>query len=1150
MTDRARLIETAFPLEQTSIDSVHEKNVRHGHISTLHIWPARRPLAACRAALIATLLPDPGTPEARKALCERIGGRLVQVDRPRAGARGTSRETRRVGETVGGVLRWGREREHAAELQALRDEIRAAYGGRAPRVLDPFSGGGAIPLEAMRLGCEVTAVDLNPVAWFLLKCTLEHPQQFAGKKERLPAFALQDREFMTEFFTAQGLKKAAIRTFLTDLGLDREDPAPPLTGFVGAHVDPAFLEADLAWHVRAWGRRVLALARKALADRYPVYADFEPLHERAEWRAKHPEAAVPMRRVPADDEGVSSVDAWNEEVVARATGEAWKTVDPRRRAELVTAYLAKAVNPRWVLKPTVAYLWARTVPCRGCRATIPLLKTRWLAKKDNKRVLLEMGPNASGTGVDFRVRSDVPAAGGNNAIRREHDRKLGQGTMSRGGARCPCCGKPGTVAMTMEDIRTAACDSRVGLGAVMTAVVFDSPNGKEYRLPTSDEQQAAVVGEVDLLGAFRDVPFGVPQEPTPKGGGSGAGRAFSVHGYGLTRWRDLFTGRQLLALASLTTVIRRVQRDDGPKQGAWRAAICRYLALVQDKVADYGSNVATWIMGLEAIRSTFARFALPVVWDYCETNPLSETAGSFVGALRWVCLALDHLLAAATQSPSPDVQNRSAIERPSAASYDLILTDPPYYDAIPYSDLMDLFYIWLRRTVGDDPELTSAFRHTLAPKWNAEANDGELIDDASRHGNDAEKSKRTYEDGMARAFASCAIALRPEGRLVIVFANKQPDAWETLVSAIIRAGFTVDGSWPIRTERSARVRSIGSAALASSVWLVCRKRSVAARAGWDRDVLKDMRARIHTQLRAFWDAGIRGPDFVWAATGPALEAYSRFPAVKKADRPNELMSVAEFLRAVRRLVVDFVVGRVLSRDGNASFAVSAPPSDEGSGLDDVTTYYLLHRHDFHLDDAPAGACILYALSCNLSEAELADRFDVLVRTGGRDPVDVGDEEADADAGAEDEADEGSGSTFRLKSWRQRLRPGLGIDPGAEVARARRREEAAQPVLLDVAKPLPAPRAVPLVDQVHRLMHLWEAGDLAKVDAYIDDRGLRRNALFQQLLQALLELSPEGSDERRLLEVVMNHFGDLGVATEGTVTLPFPEEGEHGSASVE
>ena len=201
-----RLIEVAFPLQQTSLDSVHEKNVRHGHISTLHIWPARRPLAASRAALIATLLPDPGDPVKRKEILERLAGKLVAKDIKKTLPSGKT-EIVKTFETVGGILHWGRE--SGPDLDWFREEIKKAYGGRAPKVLDPFAGGGAIPLEAMRLGCDVTAVDINPVAWFLLKCTLEYPQKLAGERRRLPDFAIADRDFMEGFFKSQKLKGPA-----------------------------------------------------------------------------------------------------------------------------------------------------------------------------------------------------------------------------------------------------------------------------------------------------------------------------------------------------------------------------------------------------------------------------------------------------------------------------------------------------------------------------------------------------------------------------------------------------------------------------------------------------------------------------------------------------------------------------------------------------------------------------------------------------------------------------------------------------------------------------------------------------------------------------------------------------------------------------
>lgn len=313
--DRPCLIEVAFPLKQASLDSVHEKNVRHGDISTLHIWPARRPLAACRAALIATLLPDPGTPQARKDL-ERF---------------------------------------------------------------------------------------------------------------------------------------------------------------------------------------------------YP-------------------------------------------------------TIDG---------------------KPTVAYLWARTVTCKNCRATIPLLKTRWLCKKENKRVVLTMEPNTNRTGVVFGVRNDVPIVGGNAAQRREYDKKVGSGTMSRSGVACPCCDVP---SLTMEDIRL---EGRAGrLCSVMTAVVVDGPDGKEYRTPTPEEIKAASRAEGELDRAYADVPFGLPDEPTPAGGGRGAGRAFSVQSFGMMRWRDLFTPRQLLALGTFVKWTRASPTTMAAEgyPGEWMEAIAAYLAITIDRIADYNSQ--------------------------------------------------------------------------------------------------------------------------------------------------------------------------------------------------------------------------------------------------------------------------------------------------------------------------------------------------------------------------------------------------------------------------------------------------------------------------------------------------------------------------------------------------------------------------------
>ena len=1052
-TNDKRLIEVAFPLKQASLDSVHEKNVRHGHISTLHMWPARRPLAASRAALIATLLPDPGDAEKRKALLERMAGHVVEkIERKRLNGR-TVEKVKEV--TEGGILHWGRE--NGPDLDWFRDEIRKAYGGRAPKVLDPFAGGGAIPLEAMRLGCDVTAMDINPVAWFILKCTLEYPQRLAGQTRPLPAFALEDRDFMEAFLKAKGFKGARLRTQLERFGHGNGEvqlDALPQSEFASGSHGPT-IEADLAWHVRAWGRWVLARARRELAAYYPTYADFEPQTPGVDFEPQ------PISLLDTDDDGVLLLDPLN--------------------AGFDAAYLRDPRNPRWVAKPTVAYLWARTVPCKQCRAPLPLLKTRWLCKKDRKRVLLTMEPGDEQPGVVFDVQTDVPRNGGNAAQRRENDRRIGAGTMSRTGATCPCCG----AIMTMGDIRF---EGRAGrLDAVMTAVVVNGPKGKEYRLPTDHEHAAAEVTEKQLQALYADIPFGLPEEQTPKAG-AGASRAFSVDGYGMDTWRKLFTSRQLLALGEFVLTIRSLtnELDDWP--GYWSDAVVASLALVNDRLVDYSSAICSWHNSKEIVRNTFSRFALPIVWDYTEVNPLSESSGNYLGALDWVVRYITHALDSVLWADTPDIHSSSATG--VSGKYDAIITDPPYYDAIPYSDTMDFFYVWLRRSsYGLSIEIDAAFCNPLGPKWNHDAGDGEFIDDASRFNGDRSQSKKTYEDSMARAFQACHTALQTDGRLVVVFANKQPDAWETLVTALIRAGFVVDGSWPIQTEMGNRNRAIASAALSSSVWLVCKKRPP-SRPGWDAAVLSEMRENITQQLRDFWDAGIRGPDFVWAATGPALEAFSRHPVVKKANDPDQLMTVSEFLREVRRMVVDFVVGRVLTHDGG---------QEAVSGLDDVTTYYLLHRNDFGMGDAPVGACILYALSCNLSDSALVGQHDLLSQLG-RGTTDDEDEGAAEDEESEEAS--GSGARLKLKAWSRRVGRNLGFE-GLD----------GQPA--------------PLIDQVHRLMHLWRAGDQSKVDDYLDTRGLQRSTLFNQILQALIELAEAGSDERSILEAISNHIASRG-----------------------
>ncbi|MGA9348042.1 MAG: DUF1156 domain-containing protein [Anaerolineae bacterium] len=950
MTQR-RLIEEAFPLKKVSEDSKHEKNVRHGHISTLHIWPARRPLAACRAAIIAALMPDPGDERGRAELCKKIES----------------------------ITRW--KSENGPALDYFRREIRKAFGGRAPRVLDMFAGGGAIPLEAMRLGCDVVANDYNPVAWFILKCTLEFPQRLAGKTWPLPALSP-----VPSPKPGRGVAEGRGEGQLALLE-DRQGK-----------------QGDLADHVRWWGKWVLEHARKELAPYYPT------------------------------------------------------------------------VNGQ----PTVAYLWARTVPCPdpACGAEVPLLKTLWLCKKAEKtlpdtpenrarpdflrikrtrntsrvvinarralRLVVErnpVSPRNRVSGVSFEIWTPGPKD------------KVPPGTMAGAKSRCPVCG----VNVTPDYIKQCGHEGR--MCARMTAVVVDTGHGKEYRLPTMEEEKATRCAADALPEAATQIPYGLPTEPLP--GPEILGMRIPL--YGFKTWADLFTPRQLLALVTFVKwtraareEMRRLEYPEG-----WVEAIRGYLAVVVDKCADYGSSLARWESGGEFIVPTFQRFALPMLWDFTETNPLISVSGSFQNHLDWVIRYVEHALVAVGTSGIPVVLQQSAT-CPFNDGVDAIVTDPPYYDAIPYADLSDFFYVWLHRTVGD--RYLDVFATPLTPKAD------ELV---QQHKNGAvgRKGKEEYEVGMAAAFRRIWEALSPKGRMVVVFAHKDPEAWETLVTAMIRVGFAVTASWPVDTERSGRPRAHSSAALASSIWLVCRKRETRflqengfmgqPTVGRYAAVRRSMQERITERLRYFWDVGISGPDFVWAAVGPALESYSAYDEVRRLD--GSPFTVSEFLREVRRMVADFALGQILK--GHST-----------EGLDEWTRYYLIHRNLFGLEPAPVGECILLSQGYGLDLNDLRGPRGFLSKDSGSDPS------------------PGSGRALRLAKWDERRRDDLG-------------------------EPHPS-GGLPMIDMLHRLMHLWTAGNLDALNTYAAEKGLRHNDLFWAVAQAVLEMAAVKSRERTLLEAVV------------------------------
>ena len=1023
MKDHPRLIEVLMPMEQASILSPKEKNVRSGgYISTFHVWPARRPLAACRAALLATLLPDPGDATKRAALLKMIGGEVTKTQKEKKDDDGNL-VVDEITSVEDGLLKWNVEDN--AGMLALRRQIREAAGGVAPRVFDPFAGGGAIPLEAMWLGCDAAASDLNPVAWLLLKGTLEYPHQYADKTWLLPDFVKDWPDFMEDFHTG-GKSRRGRKGHFTD----------PLQGAF-----PEMLKGDLRWHIRAWGRWVLERATADLTRYYPVV------------NGEHP----------------------------------------------------------------VAYLWARTVRDIQTEGRIPILKTFMLARKKGKRIALLPLADEGKKVVMFKLLTEqqLATADKRKKVIAENPQLerwgvsesnledfLSKGTKSDAGVWSPfASGRPDLVALTMDEIRQQG--QRGLMGIQMTAVCVQAPvpgkkrTEKKYRLPTADEIALADVPEETIEDAFADTPYGIIDEDLPPQGSLG----FRVQLYGFVNWRQLFTPRQLLAAGVFVKHTREAVeaiRGSDPENAE---ALAVYLTVVFGRFIDYASQQCRWESNGGEVKSTMSGYKLPMVWDFAEANPLSDRDRYYAGGIRAVSDAVGAFCrstAPATGRPNLRCVSSMKMELPEQ---DICFTDPPYYDAIPYADLMNFFRIWQKRIIGDFNEEFREVFERPSPTWNSAEQDGELIDDVSRHGGDAEKSRQAYESGMAVAFERSLGVLKDDGRMVVVFANKEVDAWQSLIGALIRGGALVTASWPIQTEMVNKVTQ-KRANLSTSVWIVCRKRDANAIPGWEEDVLQRMRDVLlqprdelgkKNILRYFFDMGVRGADFLWAGLGPALTAYSAHPYVKKTE--GGVMDVRAFLDEVRKLVLHFALGALKGFD---DLQEGSEPSDVE--LDAVTQYYLLHREAFAFDPVLAGVVILYANAVGKTDRELQVGWNIIEQGGKKQPKRrrAAEDEEDGEDEDEEAGDvlnaHAKADKYKLVSWQERVRDEkLGESTPNHPA--------------------------PLIDKLHRLMLLLKQNRADDVQAKYEEWGLAGDPAFPRVLQAVRELALEDheGEEQRLVE---------------------------------
>ena len=877
-----RLIEDYLPIEAISKEASREKSVRKGHISTLHLWWARRPLVACRAAVYGALVPasqfvPENGPDNKKQslgranaakfvteLCKYPGNpRVIKQAQEHILDAHAVRLTAELAEAKasGTWPAWVDQFKWPKDKPAItRADIEAGRAPR-PRVLDMFAGGGAIPLEALRLGCEAYALDLNPVAHIIELCTLVYPQKY-GKPDP----------------TVRGM-----------------------TGPPGKDGKPTW--GGLADEVRYWGNWVLERVRREIGDLYPPIPDPDCKGERPE---------IEFDR---------NTGRW------AAKGEA-----NGKNNNLLGEDCNKTDVPPGYLTP-VAYLWTRTVKCKNpaCGATVPLARQTWLCKKKDRYVAMKMVAPRGQKHVRFEV------------VEARSEKGLGfdpEAFSFGGNATCPFCG-------TVADGKYAkeqGMAKRITLQLMAVVGITLGTQGKTYL--SSDSNLVLSHDEVEMqkrLNSFcKEHDVSPPAEPMDTNDPTTvAGR-----GFGVSTWSELFTTRQMLSLLAFANGVKMARQSmAGPGlHPELQKGLGALLAGMVDKLADFCSVGCIWnYTGGRGVKNTFARQALPMTWDFSETNPFNPAGASWVAITDDIPVALANL---SFSSSSQDVRRGSATSLPwQDKTADAIISDPPYYDNISYAVLSDFFYIWLKRSVGDlFPE---HFGSELTPKK------AEAISDSPRHGG-RDKGRVHYEQMMAGAFMQAYRVLKDSGELVVVYAHKTTLGWSTLVDSLRAAGFVVNEAWPLDTEKAGRVIAQDAAALASSIFLVAHKREANAGAGsYEADVRPELEEIIRERVKTLWDQGITGADLVIACVGAGLRAFTRYGRVEYAN--GEEVPAERFLAEVETVVMETILQR-LSKEvgGNGSRQTSL------AGVDPATRFYILWRYTYRWVELDAGEAIVFA----------------------------------------------------------------------------------------------------------------------------------------------------------------------------------------------
>ncbi len=788
---RKKLIEVALPLEAINVASAREKSIRHGHPSTLHLWFARRPLAACRAVIFASLVDDPDSSDAPKEFVEACRAlpaikNAVLHDTPR----------QRLFDFIEKLVLWESTTDEKV-LEDARRLIRLSTNGNPPPLLDPFAGGGSIPLEAQRLGLEAHASDLNPIPVIINKAMIEIPPRFANR----PAVNPKDR--------AQGVDSAS-------------------QGATG-----------LAADVRYYG-------------------------------------------------------AWMRDTAFERIGHLY----PKCNGETV-----------------IAWIWARTVmsPNPAVGVHVPLVNSFELSKKPGRKAWIEPHVDQKTKAITYEVRTASNAA-------------APKGTVDRKGGRCLISGIP----IPFDYIRAEGKAGR--MGAVLTAIITEGGGRRNYYSPTEDAESIANVA----------IPSNVPDTYLPE-----QALGFRIQAYGMTKHRDLFTPRQLVALTTFSDLVAEARdviqadaivagmpedktplREGGTGARAYAEAVSVYLSFAVDRLAIRCNSLVIWQNVGDKVAHIFGRPAISFIWDYPEVNPFSSSTGSFTDAPDWVAEVLE----STKIDFSSNINNNSAVQHDAGQHFglhnQLISTDPPYYDNIGYADLSDFFYIWLRRSLREI--YPSIFATMATPK------ESELIATPFRFGGSREAANKHFESGLLRAFANICETADPSYPVSIYYAFKQSESednedddqetfvastgWETMLEGLIQAGFTINGTLPIRTERSGGLRNLNRNSLASSIVLVCRPRAANAGVISRREFVDLLRREMPYALKELQSGNIAPVDLAQASIGPGMAIYSRYSKVLEAD--GSPLSVRTALGLINTELDSYLAEQEGDTDIDTRFAVA------------------------------------------------------------------------------------------------------------------------------------------------------------------------------------------------------------------------------------